>query len=176
MYQELSSRTSDATHYDNFRRKGKWRYFKGRDEPLANEYGNLKTFSKLKNILGKNRLCDLGFDVPKGKVTPQEAVMLNRVEEEMLSTSNIAEADDIEAPENLIVQLEGKSLEDLPMHELLGLDKQLRSIRGSLKVEVAEKVKWKKESRKKSASLRKLETIQNTMIGFEKTSERELPS
>ena len=96
LYQELSSRTSDATHYDNFRRKGKWLYFKGRDEPLTNEYGSLKTFSKLKNILGKNRLCDLGFDVPKGKVTTQQVVMLNRVEEEMPSTSNIAEADEIE--------------------------------------------------------------------------------
>ena len=53
LYQELSSRTSDATHYGNFRCKGKWLYFKGRDEPLTNEYGNLKTFSKLKNILGK---------------------------------------------------------------------------------------------------------------------------
>ena len=96
LYQELSSRTSDETHYDNFRPKGKWLYFKGGDEPLTNEYGNLKTFSKLKNILGKNRLCDLGFDVPKSKVTPQQAVMLNRVEEEMPSTSNIAEANDIE--------------------------------------------------------------------------------
>ena len=27
-----------------------------------------------------------------------------------------------------------------PLHELLGLDKQLRSIRGSLKVEVAKKI------------------------------------
>ena len=43
-------------------------------------------------------LCDLVFDVPKGKVTAQQAVMLNRVEEEMPSTSNIAEADDIELP------------------------------------------------------------------------------
>ena len=96
LYQDLSSRTSDATHYDNFRCKGKWLYFKGRDEPLINEYGSLKTFSKLKNIPGKNRLCDLGFDVPKGKVTTQQVVMLNRVEEEMPSTSNIAEADEIE--------------------------------------------------------------------------------
>ena len=94
--QELSSQTLEATHYDNFRCKGKWLYFKGRDEPLTNEYGNLKTFSKLKNLPGKNRLCNLGFDVPKGKVTPQQAVMLNGVEEEMPSTSNIAEADDIE--------------------------------------------------------------------------------
>ena len=73
------------------------------------------------------------------------------------------------------MQLESESSENLPMHELLGLDKQLKSIRGSLKVEVAERLSWKKESRKKSTSLRKSETIQNTMIGFEETLERELP-
>ena len=66
-YQELSSRTSDATHYDNFRCKGKWLYFKGRDESLTNEYGSLKTFSKLKNIPGKNRLLRLGFRCTKGQ-------------------------------------------------------------------------------------------------------------
>ena len=42
--------------------------------------------------------------------------------------------------ENLIAQLEGESPEDFPMCELPGLDKQLRSIRGSFKVEVAKKV------------------------------------
>ena len=65
--------------------------------------------------------------------------MLNKVEEELPSASDVAKADDIElqeitknavrSMENLIVQLEGESSEDLPMHELLGLDKQLRSIR-----------------------------------------------
>ena len=40
--------------------------------------------------------------------------------------------------EDLITQFEGEEM--LPMRELLGLDKQLRSIRGSLKVEVAKKV------------------------------------
>ena len=42
--------------------------------------------------------------------------------------------------ENLIEQLKVESSEDLPMQELLDLGKQLRSIRGLLKVEVAEKV------------------------------------
>ena len=46
------------------------------------------------------------------------------------------------------MQLEGESSEDLPMHELLGLDKQLKSIRGSLKVEVAEKVKLEERIKK----------------------------
>ena len=40
--------------------------------------------------------------------------------------------------EDLMTQFEGQ--ETLPMHKLLGLDKQLRSIRGSLKVEVAKKI------------------------------------
>ena len=80
----------------------------------------------------------------------------------MPSVSDIAKTDDIElqqitenatrSTENLIVQLEGESSKDLPMRELLGLDKQLRSIRGSLKVEVAKKVQLeeniKKEKRK----------------------------
>ena len=83
------------------------------------------------------------------KVTPQQAIMLNTAEEEMSSMSDVAKVDDIElqeimentarSRENLITQLEGESSEDLPMHEILGLDKQLRSIRGSLKVETEKK-------------------------------------
>ena len=44
----------------------------------------------------------------------------------------------------------------LPMRELLGLDKQLRSIRGSLKVEVAKKVQLEEHIAKEQ---RKLERI-----------------
>ena len=86
--------------------------------------------------------------------------MLNKTQEELPSASDIDKADDIElqeivenasrSTENLNQQLEGS--EDLPMWELLGLAKQLRSIRGSLKVEVAKKVQLeeriKKEQRK----------------------------
>ena len=67
------------------------------------------------------------------------------MEEDLLSMSDLANVDDIElqeitenAGEDLIEQLEGKEM--LPMCELQGLDKQLRSIRGSLKVEVTKKV------------------------------------
>ena len=42
--------------------------------------------------------------------------------------------------ENLNQQVQKEPTEYLPMRELLGLDAQLRSIRGSLKVEVAKKV------------------------------------
>ena len=153
LYKELFknySRTSDATHYDNFRCEGRRLYFKGRDESLTIENGKLKAFGKLKGILGKNRLCNLGFDLPDGKLTPQQSVILNKAEEELSSTSDIANADEIElqkimqnvarSMENLIEQLEGESSEDLPMPELLGEDKQLRSIRSLLRVETVRKV------------------------------------
>ena len=89
------------------------------------------------------------------------------MKEELPSTSDITKADDIELQE--ITENASKSTEDLisqmknnqsqtddlfeyPLCELLGLDKQLRSIRGSLKVEVARKVQLeehiKKEKRK----------------------------
>ena len=95
MYKELSkhySRTSDATHYDNFRREGRWLYFKGKDKPLTNEDGKLKTFGKLRSILGKKRIRDLGFDKPKGP-TVQQAVALNKAKEELPSMSDITKAD-----------------------------------------------------------------------------------
>ena len=90
-----------------------------------------------------------------------------RSERRAASASDIAKANDIEIQE--ITESATKSMEDLitqfevqemlPMHELLGSDKQLRSISGSLKVEVAERFSCKKTSRKKSASLRNYESI-----------------
>ena len=77
--------------------------------------------------------------------------MLNKAAEELLSEFDITRADDIELQEtaekasDIISQMKDvqTDTEDLfkhPLCELLGLDKQLRSIRGSLKVEVAKKV------------------------------------
>ena len=74
---------------------------------------------------------------------------------ELPSTSDITKADNIELQE--IMENITKSTEDLisqmkhnqsqtddlfkyPLHNLLGLDKELRSIRGQLKVAVAKKV------------------------------------
>ena len=74
--------------------------------------------------------------------------MLDRVEKELPSRSDVATADYSElqeimenaarSMENLTVQLDES--EDLPIPELLSLDKQLRSIWGLLKVEKAKKV------------------------------------
>ena len=89
-------------------------------------------------------------------------MLLNEAGEELPSSSEIAKADTIEleeiakSTEDLIFQINNQSqTDDLfehPLRELLGLDAQLRSIRGSLKVEVAKKVQLeeriKKEHRK----------------------------
>ena len=86
-----------------------------------------------------------------GKLTARQAVMLNKAAEELPSVSDITKVDDIELQEiaekasGIIsqikdVQTDTEDLFEHPLRELLGLDKQLRSIRGSLKVEVAKKV------------------------------------
>ena len=73
------------------------------NRPLTTKDGILRSAGKIADILGKSRLCNLGFDVPRGKVTARQAVLLNRVEEELPSwvpsTSDVANADDIELQE-----------------------------------------------------------------------------
>ena len=125
--------------------------------------GKLKLVGMLADILGKNRLHRLGFNIPVGKVTAQQAVMLNKAAEDLPSESDITQADDIElqefvkSMEDLISQLtQTDDVFEYPYSELLGLDKQLRSIRGSLKVEVAKKVQLEEHIKKEH---RKLERI-----------------
>ena len=124
----------------------------------------------LANILGKNRLCRLGFNIAVGKVTAHEAVMLNKAAEELPSGSDITRADDIE-PQEIVekalgmisqikdVQTDTEDLFEHPLCELLGLDKQLRSIRGSLKVEVAKSLSWKNTSLKSAENSRNFGSI-----------------
>ena len=137
-------------YYDYFKLEGGELYYMGSRKPLTTE-GELKSVGMLADILGKNRLCRLGFNIPVGPLTAQQAVMLNNAAEELPSESDITKVDDIELQEivekasGIIsqikdVQTDTEDLFKYPLHELLGLDKQLRSIRGSLKVEVAKKV------------------------------------
>ena len=53
----------------------------------------------LADILGKGGLRNFGFDIPRGKVTAQQAVMLNKAAEELPSEPVITKADDIELQE-----------------------------------------------------------------------------
>ena len=103
------------------------------------------------DILGKNRLHRLGFNIPVGKVTARQAIMLNKPAEELPSESDITGMDDIELQEiaekalGIIsqikeIQTDTDDLFEHPLRKLLGLDKQLRNIRGSLKIEVAKRL------------------------------------
>ena len=153
LYEKISeniSETPEEFHYDYFKLEGWELYYIGSRKPLTTK-GVLKPVGRLADILGKNRLRNSGFDIPRGKVTAQQAIMLNKAAEELPSESDITKADDTELQEivekalGIISQIKDvqKDTEDLFEHllrELLGLDKQLRSIRGSLKVEVAKKV------------------------------------
>ena len=99
-----------------------------------------------------------------GKLTALEAIMLNKAAEELPSESDITKADDMELQETVEkasgiisqikdVQTDTEDLFEHPLHELLGLDKQLRSIRGSLNVEVAKKVELEEHITKEHRKL-----------------------
>ena len=154
LYKKLSeniNETPELFHYDYFKLESGELYYIGNRKPLTTE-GKLKSVGVLADILGKNRLRRLGFNIPVGCITARQAIMLNKAAEELPSESDITGVDDIELQEiaekasGIISQIKEvqTNTEDLfehPLHELLGLDKQLRSIGGSLKVEVAKKVR-----------------------------------
>ena len=155
LYKKLSENprtgeTPELFHYDYFKLEDGELYYRGSRKPLTTE-GKLKSVGMLADILGKNRLRRLGFNVPVVCITARQAVMLNKAAEELPSESDITKVDDIELQEivekasGIIseikdVQTDTEDLFEHPLREPLGLDKQLRTIRGSLKVEVAKKV------------------------------------
>ena len=110
-----------------------------------------------------------------GRITARQAVMLNKAAEELPSESDITGADDMELQEivekasGIIsqikdVQTDTEDLFENLLRELLGLDKQLRSIRGSLKVEVAKRLGWKSTSLKSDESWRNFRSIPEFMM------------
>ena len=168
LYKRLSEsigETPELFHYDYFKlvvEDGEL-YYRGSRKPLTTE-GKLKSVGMMADILGKNRLRRLGFNIPVGKVTAQQAVMLNKAAEELPSESDITKADDIELQEiaekalGIIsqikdVQTDTEDLFEHPLRELLGVDKQLRTIRGSLKVEVAKQVQLEEHITKEQRKL-----------------------
>ena len=163
LYKKLSENigeTPEAFHFDYFKLEGGELYYIGKRTPLTTE-GELKSVKEIKKILGKRGLRNLGFDIPRDKLTARQAVALNKVKEELPSMSEITKANDIEivkSTEDLISQLNDQQsqtddLLEYPLPELLDLDKQLRSIRGSLKVEVAKKVQLEELIKKEHCKL-----------------------
>ena len=101
LYKKISENideTPELFHYDYFKLKGRELYYMGSRKPLTTE-GKLKSVGMLADILGKNRLRRLGFNIPVGRITAQQAIMLNKAEEELPSESDITGVDDIELQE-----------------------------------------------------------------------------
>ena len=101
LYKKLSENIGEMPepfHYDYFKLEGGELYYIGKRAPLTTE-GKLKSVGMIADMLGKNRLRRLGFNIPVGKVTAQQAVMLNKAAEELPSESDITGADDIELQE-----------------------------------------------------------------------------
>ena len=123
-------------------------YYKGK--PLMNRNGELKTIGIIADTLGIRGLREMGYNITKINLKPRLILDLMEKQAELPSSSEIAEADTIEleemveSTEDLISQINNQSqmdaLSEHPLRELLGLDSQLRSIQGSLKVEGAKKI------------------------------------
>ena len=170
LYKKLSENideTPELFHYDYFKLRGGELYYIGSRKLLMTEK-KLKSVGMIADILGKNRLRRLGFSIPVGKITAQQALMLNKAAQELPSESDITRADDIELQESaekatkstrdLILHLNDQQsqtdeLFEHPMREHLGLYTQLRSIRGSLKVKVAKKVQLEEHITKERQKL-----------------------
>ena len=113
---EETGQTTDTFHFDDFELRDGKLYYIDKKASLMIKGGTLRSFG----------LLNLGFDIPvDGKVTARQAIMLNKAEEEMPSRSDVDKVDNIElqeitenmvrSTENLTVQFEGESSEDLPM-------------------------------------------------------------
>ena len=90
--------TPELFHYDYFKLESGDLHYIGSRKLLTTE-GKLKSVGMLADILGKNRLRRLGFNIPVGKLTARQAVMLNKVAEELPTESDITKADNIELQE-----------------------------------------------------------------------------
>ena len=166
LYKKLSENvgeTPEEFHYDYFKLEDGELYYRGKRKPLTTK-GVLKLVGMLADVLGKGGLRNLGFDIPRGKVTAQQVVILSKATEELPFESDITGADDIELQEiaekasGIISQIKDvqTDTEDLfkhPLRELLGLNAQLRSIRGSLKVEVVKKAELEEHIAKECRKL-----------------------
>ena len=159
LYKKISENigeTPELFHYDYFKLENGELYYRGKRKPLTTK-GVLKSVGMLADIFGKGGLRNLGFDIPRGKVTAQQAVMLNKAESDITGVDDIELQEIAEKASGIIsqikdIQTETEDLFEHPLQELVSLDKQLRSIRGSLKVEVAKRLSWKSTSLKSITS------------------------
>ena len=104
-----------------------------------NTNGELKTIGVIAGTIGIRGLREMGYNITKTNFKPRFVLDLLEKQAELLSSSEIAKADDIELDKiaekasDIIsqikdVQTDTDDLFEHPLRELLGLDKQLKSI------------------------------------------------
>ena len=100
LYHVLSEnlgQTPEAFHFDDFKLRDEKLYCRDKSTSLVIRGGKLRSIGEIAKILGKEGLCDLGFDIPVGsKLKARWDIMLNIVEEELPSITDTGKADDIE--------------------------------------------------------------------------------
>ena len=115
-------------------------YYK--EKPLMNRNGELKAIGIIADTLGIRGLREMGYNISKTNLKPRFVLDLMEKQAQLPSIHDIAGVDEIElekiakSAEDLIFQINNQSQTDElfehPLHKLLGLDKQLRSIPGDL--------------------------------------------
>ena len=171
LYEELSHRLQqnpEIMHTDLFEISDGELYYRDNSKPLTIN-GRLTPIGSMADILGKKGLRNLGFDIAKSRFLARQATMLNKIEKELPSISKITKASDVEL-ENLtdmvttnveeMIHMERDiqtgDLFEYPLREVLGLDKELKNIRGSLASEVAKKFQLEQHIEKEKGELEEI--------------------
>ena len=71
LYRKLSEnkhQTPEVFHLDYFKLRDGKLYYKGKSKSLTIKGGKLRTVTAIVEIMGKEGLCKLGFDIPRGVV------------------------------------------------------------------------------------------------------------
>ena len=146
-------------------------YYKGK-KSLTKRNEDLRTIGSIADSLGIEGLREMGFDIHETSLAPRQALnMMERWEKwKPPSESDIANADDIEMSdtyrdtsrriEDSVTEMKetqtNESIEN-PLHELLGFDKELKRIRGQLKVAVSKKLDLGEKIEKEKGKLAEIE-------------------
>lgn len=155
---------------------------RGERKSLLTKNGKWRSPKEYKKLFGVKFLRDLGFDPDSSKtankIASKEAAKLNE-KLDAIDTSNIQSTsgqkalemvvdvsdkvnDTIEKIEQETSFIDANEREQLlPLRELKGLDKQLRTISGSLKVSVAKSVELQEHIKKENQKLAEIADVPN---------------
>ena len=97
LYKRLSGSDNESLrrlNFHNFDLRNRQLYYKDKSNPSTIKKWMLRAVGILADKLGKEGLCDLGFDVPVGKITAHQFMASYRARNQLPSVSDIANAED----------------------------------------------------------------------------------